>query len=73
MIEAMACGTPVVAYHRVSVPEVVDEGISGFVLDGSRRSAAVERARRVDRIGVCHCSRFSVERMTETTSRSTAR
>jgi glycosyltransferase involved in cell wall biosynthesis len=33
MIEAMACGTPVVAFNRGSVPEVVDEGVSGFVVD----------------------------------------
>ena len=33
MIEAMACGTPVIAYNRGSVPEVVDEGITGFVVE----------------------------------------
>lgn len=33
MIEAMACGTPVIAYNRGSVPEVVDDGITGFVVE----------------------------------------
>lgn len=33
MIEAMACGTPVVAWNRGSVPEVVDPGVTGFVVD----------------------------------------
>jgi hypothetical protein len=33
MIEAMACGTPVVAMRQGSVPEVVDDGETGFVVD----------------------------------------
>src|SRR6202140_2637591 len=33
MIEAMACGTPVIAFNRGSVPEVVDEGVTGFVVE----------------------------------------
>ena len=33
MIEAMACGTPVIAYRRGSVPEVVDHGVSGLLVD----------------------------------------
>ena len=33
MIEAMACGTPVIAYRRGSVPEVLDHGWTGFVVD----------------------------------------
>lgn len=33
MIEAMACGTPVVAYRNGAVPEVVDPGVSGFIVD----------------------------------------
>lgn len=45
MIEAMACGTPVVAYRRGSVPEVIDEGITGFIVDGPEQAiSAVERA-----------------------------
>jgi glycosyltransferase involved in cell wall biosynthesis len=33
MIEAMACGTPVIAYNRGSVPEVVQDGVTGFIID----------------------------------------
>jgi glycosyltransferase involved in cell wall biosynthesis len=66
MIEAMACGTPVIAYRRGSVPEVVDHGVSGFIVDGIDEAvAAVERAGRLDRAGVRRCfeRRFSVGRM----------
>jgi hypothetical protein len=38
MIEAMACGTPVLAFRSGSVPEVVDEAISGFIVEGRSRS-----------------------------------
>jgi glycosyltransferase involved in cell wall biosynthesis len=33
MIEAMACGTPVIAYNRGSVPEVIEDGVTGFVVE----------------------------------------
>ena len=33
MIEAMACGTPVLAFRNGSVPEVIDEGITGYIVD----------------------------------------
>jgi len=33
MVEAMACGTPVIAYRRGAVPEVIDDGITGFIVD----------------------------------------
>lgn len=33
MIEAMACGTPVIAYNRGSVPEIIRDGLTGFVID----------------------------------------
>jgi glycosyltransferase involved in cell wall biosynthesis len=33
MIEAMACGTPVIAFNRGSIPEVIDEGLSGFIVE----------------------------------------
>src|SRR3984893_10569730 len=33
MIEAMACGTPVIAYNRGSVPEIVDDGLTGFIVE----------------------------------------
>jgi glycosyltransferase involved in cell wall biosynthesis len=36
MIEAMACGTPVVAWRCGAVPEVVDDGLSGFIVASSK-------------------------------------
>jgi glycosyltransferase involved in cell wall biosynthesis len=33
MIEAMACGTPVIAFHRGSVPEIIDDGVTGFIVE----------------------------------------
>ncbi|MCW8141872.1 MAG: glycosyltransferase [Planctomycetota bacterium] len=50
MIEAMACGTPVIAYRRGSVPEVVRDGVNGFAVRGlGEAAAAVERLGAVDR------------------------
>ena len=45
MIEAMACGTPVIAWRNGSVPEVMDDGVTGFVVDGVEE--AVEAVGRV--------------------------
>jgi glycosyltransferase involved in cell wall biosynthesis len=44
MVEAMACGTPVVALRRGSVPEVVEHGVTGYVLDDPQQLAAAVRA-----------------------------
>ena len=50
MIEAMACGTPVIAWRRGSVPEVVEQGVSGFIVDGLDEAVtAVEVSRTLDR------------------------
>jgi glycosyltransferase involved in cell wall biosynthesis len=66
MIEALACGTPVIAYHRGSVPEILEYGTSGFVVDGIDSAVrAVQRARTLDR-RACRQSferRFTAERM----------
>ena len=66
MIEAMACGTPVIAFRRGSVPEIVTEGVSGFVVDTIEEAVtAVGRATRLDRAKVraeFDC-RFTAERM----------
>ena len=49
MIEAMACGTPVVGFDRASVPEIVSDGVTGFVVrDVSEMVAAVERVDQID-------------------------
>ena len=44
MIESMACGTPVIAFNRGSVPEVVDDGVTGFIVrDEAEAVAAVSK------------------------------
>jgi glycosyltransferase involved in cell wall biosynthesis len=67
MIEAMSCGTPCVAWRAGSVPEVVNEGVNGFIVDSIDEAvAAVHRVADLDRAGVRASfeQRFSVERMT---------
>jgi glycosyltransferase involved in cell wall biosynthesis len=52
VVEAMACGTPVVAYDRGSMSELIDDGTTGFVVSGQDQAAAakaVERAAALDR------------------------
>jgi glycosyltransferase involved in cell wall biosynthesis len=50
MIEAMACGTPVIAWRRGSIPEIVDHGVTGFVVDDTDEAvSAVRRIREIDR------------------------
>jgi glycosyltransferase involved in cell wall biosynthesis len=53
MIESMACGTPVIAFNRGSVPEVIDNGVSGFIVhDEATAVAAVDRLSLLDRATV---------------------
>ena len=40
MIEAMACGTPVIAFNRGSVPEVIDDGVTGFIVEDEAEAVA---------------------------------
>jgi glycosyltransferase involved in cell wall biosynthesis len=66
MIEALACGTPVVAFRRGSVPEVIDPGRTGFIVDSVDDAvAAVARIGEVSRPGCRQVfeKRFSVGRM----------
>ncbi|MCK1497834.1 glycosyltransferase family 4 protein [Bradyrhizobium sp. 188] len=50
MIEAMACGTPVIAYRSGSVPELVEDGGTGFIVDGEEQAIrAVKELGRLDR------------------------
>jgi glycosyltransferase involved in cell wall biosynthesis len=68
MIEAMACGVPVIAIGRGSVPEIVENGETGFVVsDRDAAAAAVERIGALDRAAVRRHveARFSVDRMVD--------
>src|ERR1700693_5787752 len=50
MIEAMACGTPVIAYNNGSVPEVLEDGVTGFVVENEQQAAdAVAKIGTLDR------------------------
>ena len=50
MIEAMACGTPVIAFRCGSTPEVIEDGATGFLVDTLEQAiAAADRAHRLDR------------------------
>jgi glycosyltransferase involved in cell wall biosynthesis len=66
MIEAMACGTPVIAYRHGSVPEIIDEGTTGFMVCSLDEAvSAVQRLRSIDR-SICRRAfeeRFSARRM----------
>jgi glycosyltransferase involved in cell wall biosynthesis len=66
MIEAMACGTPVIAYNRGSVAEIVDDGLTGFVVEDEISAvAAVNRLADLDRreIRSTFERRFTARRM----------
>ena len=66
MIESMACGTPVIAFNRGSVPEVIDNGVSGFIVEDEIGAvAAVNRLHTLSRDGVRRRfeERFTSERM----------
>ncbi len=68
MIEAMACGTPTIAYGHGSVPEIVEHGITGFIVADRREAvAAVERLAQLDRARVRarFVERFSSSRMVD--------
>jgi glycosyltransferase involved in cell wall biosynthesis len=66
MIEAMACGTPVIAWRNGSVPEVIEPGVSGFLVDSI--DEAIGAVRRVETLSRRRCreafeARFTAPRM----------
>jgi glycosyltransferase involved in cell wall biosynthesis len=68
MIEAMACGTPVIAWRRGSVPEIIEHGVTGFIVDSEAEAIdAIERIPTLDRGAVRSAfeRRFTARRMAE--------
>jgi glycosyltransferase involved in cell wall biosynthesis len=68
MIEAMACGTPVIAFNRGSVPEIIEHGVTGMIVeDEAEAVAAIRQVAALPRAEVRRCfeRRFSAERMAE--------
>jgi glycosyltransferase involved in cell wall biosynthesis len=68
LIEAIACGTPVVAYRLGSTPEVIEDGVTGFVVDGLE--AAITAVERIPILRRHRCRRvfeqcFTVSRTAE--------
>ena len=66
MIEALACGTPVLTLHSGAAPEIVDDGVTGFVCDtDSELVSAIEQIDQLDRAACRRAveTRFSADRM----------
>jgi glycosyltransferase involved in cell wall biosynthesis len=68
VIEALVCGTPVIAYRRGSMAELIDDGVTGFLVDTLDEAvAAIAKIDTIDR-GACRrvaAERFSVDRMAD--------
>jgi glycosyltransferase involved in cell wall biosynthesis len=68
VVESMACGTPVIAYRKGSMPEVVDEGVTGRLVDrGEEAVKAVAGIRAIDRAACAARARqrFGADRMVD--------
>jgi glycosyltransferase involved in cell wall biosynthesis len=68
MIEAMACGTPIIAFRSGSVPEVIDHGVTGFIVDDEDDAvASLRRLAELDRpkVRARFEERFSAKRMAQ--------
>jgi glycosyltransferase involved in cell wall biosynthesis len=68
VVEAMACGTPVIAARRGSMAEIIEHGVNGFLVDSQQEAvAAVEKAAALDRGAVRRSveRRFHVDRMAD--------
>ena len=68
MIEAMACGTPVIAFNHGSVPEIIEDGLTGFIV--SNEAEAIDALKRIDTLDRAAIrarfeERFTARRMAE--------
>lgn len=68
VVESLACGTPVIAYRRGAMPEIIEDGVTGFLVDDLEQALdAIRRLPEIDR-RACResaASRFSVDRMAD--------
>ncbi|NPC57536.1 glycosyltransferase family 4 protein [Caenimonas soli] len=60
MIEAMACGTPVIAYGQGSVPEILEDGVTGFIVENQEQ--AIAAARNIESINRRRCRQVFEQR-----------
>jgi len=68
LIEALACGTPVLAYRRGSIPEIIEDKVTGFVCESlDEMTAAIQHIPEIDRrqCRITFEQRFSAERMAQ--------
>jgi glycosyltransferase involved in cell wall biosynthesis len=67
-VEALACGTPVIACNRGSMPELIDDGVTGFLVSNVDEAvSAISRIGEIDR-AACRAAvseRFTVDRMAD--------
>jgi glycosyltransferase involved in cell wall biosynthesis len=64
----MACGTPVIAFRNGSVPEIIDDGLTGFIVDNEEQAVgAVKRLHHLDRVRIRRVFEecFTARRMAE--------
>jgi glycosyltransferase involved in cell wall biosynthesis len=68
VVEALACGTPVIACNRGSMPELIDDGVTGFLVNNVDEAVnAISRIGEIDR-AACRAAvsaRFTVDRMAD--------
>ncbi len=64
MVEALACGTPVIAFRNGSVTEIIDDGITGFIVDTIEE--AVDAVGRTAQLNRRRCRQAFEERFTAT-------
>ena len=60
MIEAMACGTPVIGFNRGSVPEVVKDGVNGFIIDNEQEM--IQAIFNLNKISREQCRAYSCQK-----------
>ena len=57
MIEALACGTPVIAFNRGAVPEIVVDGKTGYIVETA--AEMIEAVKKIDRINPHDCRKYA--------------